>query len=87
MSYDQGHHREGSRTYVDNSVSLNALTMEELGTIVRNDKYHSLLSELLPLYDDDESRERGSEVKRASSSHQSRSCTRRDDVRENTIGD
>ena len=65
---------------MDDSASLNALTMEELGTIVHNEKYRSLVSELLPLYDDDESRERGPEVKVAPGSYRSRSRTRRDDV-------
>ena len=71
---------------MDDSVSLNALTMEELGNIVRNDKYHSLLSELLPLYDDNKSRECGSGAKIASGSHRSRLRTRHDDVRENATG-
>ena len=56
MSYDQGSYSGGSRSPVDDSVSLDALTTEELGAIVRNDRYRSLINELLPLYDDDESR-------------------------------
>ena len=38
MSYDKGSYSDRSRSPVDDSVSLNTLTTEELGAIVRNDR-------------------------------------------------
>ena len=62
MNYDQGSYSNGSRSLVDDGVSLYALTTEKLGAIVCNDRYHSIINELLPLYDDDWSREPGMEA-------------------------
>ena len=82
MSYDQGSYSDGLRSPVDDGVSLNTLTTEELGAIVRNDRYRSLINELLPLYDDDGSREPGME---ALTSHRLQSDTRH--TGHDTVGD
>ena len=47
MSDGQG---DGSK---EDYVSLNALTAEELGAIISNEKYRQLLGELLPQYEED----------------------------------
>ena len=88
MSYDQGDHRDSSRMPVDNGVSLNALIIEELEAIVCNDNYRSLLSDMLPLYDEDKVKSRepepGLKAGTISGSHRSRSHS---DVTDSTACD
>ena len=50
MSEGQGSNEDGTK---EDHVSLNALTAEELGAIVSNEKYRHLLAELLPQYEEE----------------------------------